>query len=107
MSSVITFIKALLKISRFFIDRVVGQVHEQIVEVAADRRLVNRSSKSCKTFFVYVYSQWLNACYKHIDPKVKLKSINQVGLVQVTLCYVVLIRLYPLKVSREEYPFSL
>jgi hypothetical protein len=27
--------------------------------------------------------------------------------VQVTLCYVVLIRLYPLKVSREEYPFSL
>lgn len=48
------------------------------------------SGKSCKAFPENEYSEWINSVDETVDSHVELEAINQVWLVHVTLCYILL-----------------
>jgi hypothetical protein len=97
----------LLEIFSFLIDSVIGEVHVQVAEVAADRRHVFRSREPSEALMVYENPQRRDRCEQNIDPQIKFKPINEVRLVKVALGNIVLIWLDPVVVASEEDAFSL
>lgn len=104
---IIVFSLVLLEIVCLFVYGVIGQVHKQIIEVGANRGHVLRCSKSGQTLLVYEDPERGHARDQHVHSQVKLKSIDQVGLVQVPLRYVVLLRIDPVIVARQKDALAL
>lgn len=80
-----------LKVIGIFIDRIVCQVHEQIVKVVLCWRLILSRGKSAKAITEQVNAQGIYAAKKHVNPQVKFKSVDQKRLMQVTLYHIVFI----------------
>ena len=59
--------RILHKLVALLIDRVISQVHTQVVQVAALRRHVVLSRKSGKTFLVNEDSQRYHRCDENVD----------------------------------------
>ena len=90
-----------------FIDSVVGQVHAQVAQVAPNWRHVLLSGKPRQTLLENKHSQRGNSSNQDVNPQVKLQVVNQVRLVHVSLGDIVLTRLHPVEVSRQENSFAL
>ena len=82
-------------------------MHVQVTKVATDWRHVLRSREPSKALMVYENPQRRDRCEQNVDPQIKFKPINEVGLVKVALGNVVLIWLKPVVVASEEDAFSL
>lgn len=89
------------------IDRIIGKMHAQVIQVAAHGAVVRLSSKSGKAFLVDEASERVHTCYQNINSEVKLQAINEVGLVQISLRDIVLTLYDPITIPRQEYTFAL
>ena len=79
------------KVLAVFVYCVICQMHKHIVQVLRTWCLVLISGKSSKSLFKHKYSQWINSCDQDINPQIKLKSINQIGFMQIPLHYTFII----------------
>lgn len=68
-----------------FVDRVVGQVHEEVLHIPRGRLLVGLRREASQSFLVDVDSQRVDTVDKHVDPQVVLQVVHQVRRVQVVL----------------------
>ena len=69
----------------FFVHCVVCQVHEPVIQILGPWGFIGFGRKSSQSFLIDEYSEGVDACYKHIDPQIKFKTIDEVGFVHVTL----------------------
>jgi hypothetical protein len=90
-----------------FVDRIVGQMHVQVIHVTIVWLLKGNGSESCQTFFVDVDSQRIHTGQIDIDPEIKLHSVNKVGLYYVSLDDTPLYRLELGEVFHQEDSSSL
>ena len=104
---VIIFALILLKGIGLLIDRVIRQMHKQIVQIAADRCNVLGRCEPRQSLFIQKNSQRRHTCQQHINTQIKLQSINQIGLMQIPLRNVVLLWINPIVVTGQEDPFAL
>ena len=94
---IILLILVLKELIVLFIDRIVGQMHIPVILV--DLLSVSLRGKSSQSLLVHIHLHWLVASYKHIDPKVKLVTVDQQrigdvftydrGLIHVHVIYVI------------------
>ena len=94
---IILLILVLKELIVLFIDRIVGQMHIPVILV--DLLSVSLRCKSSQSLLVHIHLHWLVASYKHIDPKVKLVTVDQQricdvftndrGLIHVHVIYVI------------------
>ena len=82
-------------------------MHEQVIQVWSDGRIVLRGCKSSKAFVVHENSQRRNASKININSEIELEAVNQVGLVEVALRDVVLVGIEPVVTSRQKNAFAL
>lgn len=67
-----------LIINKLFILFIEGEIGQMCVfRIFARRRIVLIDSKSCKTLVVNVNSPGVHTCYHYINSEIKLKSVNQ------------------------------
>ena len=86
----------------FFIDSIICQMHEHVLDIMVTWFLIWFCRKSGQTIFVYVHSQWIHTHEDHINTKIIFESVNQMGLVDVFLNdLTVLMWLYFVHVSSE------
>ena len=67
------------------VDRIIGQVHIQVVHVTSVGLTIWLCGKPRDAFFVDVDSQRVNAVEQHVNAEVVLEILDQVWLVQVLL----------------------
>lgn len=68
-----------------FVDSVVCEVHEDVLEVALQWAFVRDSSESGKSFFVYENSKGADTVDKDVDSKIELQAIDEKRFVEVPL----------------------
>ena len=79
------YILILDEVAGFFVDRVISQVHAQVVHIWRCRALILYSSETSKTILVNIDTQRWNPIHKDIYTKIKLETIDQVWLMHVPL----------------------
>ena len=67
------------------IDRIVGQVHKQVVHVASSWFAIRLRTKACQTLFVDVNTHRIASVEEHINSQIILEIVNQVWLIKVVL----------------------
>ena len=67
-----------------FVDRIVGQVREDVFQVT---RVVSFRCEASKTLVVDIQTQRVDASQGHIDPEVEFMAVYQHGVVDVLLDY--------------------
>jgi hypothetical protein len=90
-----------------FVDCIVRQMHAHIVQVVFVWTLVLFSGKPGHSTFVDEAPQWTNACDQHVDAQVKLEFVDEEGLVDVLLGYVVFSLHYPVGAPGQKDPVAL
>ena len=85
----ITF--TMIKHAWLFLDSVVGQVHIQVWQVVGIRFFIPDSTKPGKPVFEEIDPHRVDAVHQHIDPQIKLQSIDQVRVRDVLLHHIVLV----------------
>lgn len=73
------------------VDSVVGEVHEHIIHVLLRRCLVAFRTEASKALLKQVYSQWVHRENEDIQPAVELEVVNQQGILDVLLDYIVVL----------------
>ena len=74
-------------------------MHAQITKIATDRWNILFGRKASQTLLEEEYSDWNHRCDKYINPKVKLKVVNQIRFVQISLRNIVLTRHEEVEIS--------
>ena len=59
-----------------FIDGIIGQMYEIVLQVLFLCSLIVFCSETSQAFLVYVYSEWIAAIYKDIDPHIELQIVD-------------------------------
>lgn len=95
------------EILSILIDRIIGEVHEQVIQVRPDGRIVLWGCESGKAFVEHKNSERRNACKIDVNPQVELEAVNQVRLVEVSLGDVVFVLIEPVKISSQKNAFAL
>lgn len=106
-TSFVTNVRLLLilildKAVSFLVDGVVGQVHAQVVQIAAHGTQVLLCGKSGQALFVDEAAQGADARHQYIDTQVELESVYQVRLVEIALCNVMFALYQPVAVARQK-----
>ena len=92
MSLAATVRSCILNVARvLFVDRVVSEVHVRIFHIAIFGLFVRNCCKSGKALLKKVNSQRLHSIQQYVDPEIKLQPINQVGVLDVVLRYLVVL----------------
>ena len=73
------------KLIAFLVDGVVGEVHADILNVVLIRDNIAFSCKSGQSFMVEINSKRIDSSYEDIESEIKLQSIDEVGLADVSL----------------------
>ena len=89
-------------VARRLVDRIVRQVHVEVVEVVLIGGTVLTGRQATEPLIVEENSERVHAREEHIDAQVELELIDQEWLVEVPLHHVVLIRIEVLEVARQE-----
>lgn len=95
------------EILSILIDSIICEVHEQVIQVRSDGRIVLWCCKSSKALVEHKNSERRNACKIDVNPQVELEAINQVRLVEVALCDVMFVLIEPVKISSQKNAFAL
>ena len=82
---VLILILVLLKLTIELVNRVIRQVHVQVVEVGVIWWLIFFSSESSYPLFMNVDPKRVDPIEQNIDPKVEFEVVDQVRLVNVPL----------------------
>ena len=91
--SVVIHVVVLHEVARGLVDRVIGQVHEQIIQVCLRWACILLSGKASESLLEHEDSEWVNSIDQHVDSEVKLQVVDQVGLVHVALGHKLIARL--------------
>lgn len=89
------------------VNGVVGQMHTQVIQVAAHRTVVGLSSEPSKSFFVDEASERVYTRYQNINSEVKLQPINKVGLMKISLSNIMFTLHDPITIPSQKYTFAL
>ena len=90
------------------VNRIICQVHHHVVEITWPWLLVLFCCKTGETLLRNVCSQGINTSDQNVDAQVEFEPWYEVGLVEVSLSYKVLICiLHPVKAACEEDAFPL
>ena len=87
MSFIVQRILRVFKLAIVFVDSVVSEMNEHIVDVS----IVETTSfelfccKSHQSFVVKKYLQWVTTCYQHVQSYVKFQVINEVWFFKIFL----------------------
>ena len=60
-----------------FIYRVVGQMHEHILQIVLSWYFIRVCSKSGQSLIINVYAEGIDAVHKDVYSQIKFKTINQ------------------------------
>lgn len=91
-----------------FIYCVISQMHKEILTSTGTWLNVLLSGKTTEAITMHeCYKVWFYLCNKHINPEIKLSSINKVRLSLVLLYYMTLIFRYFINTSRKKDAFAL
>ena len=82
---VLVLVLILLKLTIELVNRVIRQVHVQVVEVGVIWWLIFFSSESCYPLLMNVDPKRVDSIEQDIDPKVEFEVVDQVWLVDVPL----------------------
>lgn len=82
-------------------------MHANIVNIVLIRSHICFSGKPAQTFPKYENAKRVDSSNKNIDSEVKFESIDEIGATEVPLYNAVLLRVYILQFSSEEYALSL
>ena len=82
----------LYEVCRSFVNSVVRQVHEDVIQVVLIWWFVFSGSHSTKTLFVEEDAKWVHSTQVNVDSQIKLKIVNKEWFVEVALHHIVLIR---------------
>jgi membrane-anchored glycerophosphoryl diester phosphodiesterase (GDPDase) len=82
---VLILVLVLLKFTIELVDRVIRQVHVQVVKVGVIWWLIFFSSESSYPLLMNVYPKRVDPIEQNVDPKVKFEVVDQVRLVDVPL----------------------
>lgn len=82
---VLILVLVLLKLTIELVNRVIRQVHVQVVEVGVIWWLIFFSSESCYPLLMNVDPKRVDSIEQDIDPKVEFEVVDQVRLVDVPL----------------------
>lgn len=96
-----------LEFGTCFVDRVICQVHVEVVEIALLWGLVLASGKPTKAFVVKIDPQRIYAAKHHVYSKIKFKFVDQKGFVHVSLHNIVPILFKVIQGPGEEYALAL
>ena len=99
MSSVF-ITRVLHEVLALLVDRVVGQMHAEVVEVAAEGRDVVLRREPRQALLVNEDAQRNDTSDQHIYAQIELQIVNEKWLVQVTLRNVMLANLHPIVIPR-------
>lgn len=99
--------RILHEVLTLLINGIIGQMHAQIVKVAADGCNVILSSKPRQAFVINIDAKWNDASDQHIYAKVELQIVDEKRLMKITLRHVVLARLKPFPVPSQEDSLAL
>lgn len=96
------------KFSTFLVYAVICQVLELVSDVATSRTLIWVSGKSGNTIIKEVDSHWVNAIKQDIQTQIKLKIINEKGIINIPLGYYLCFwALNAIERVNEVYSFTL
>lgn len=107
MPRIVVFPRVLLKIVSVLVYGVIGQMHKEVSKVTPDGGNILGRGETSQAFVVNKDPQRGHRRNQNVNAQIKLKTINQVRLVKVSLRDVVFIWLNPIVVSREENTFTL
>ena len=92
--------RVLHKVLALLVDRVVGQMHAEVVEVAAEGRDVVLRREPRQALLVNEDAQRNDTCDQHIYAQIELQIVNEEWFVQVALGDVMLANLHPIVIPR-------
>lgn len=101
----LTFIE--YKVGVVLIDSIVGEVHADILHVLLRGNYIGFGCETSEPFVVEINSQRVDTSQQHIDSKVKLQPLDEVGFMEVALHYIMFAWQYILDTAGEEDPFPL
>ena len=90
-----------------FVDRVVGQVHADVLHVVAGREDVGLGGETRKALFEDVDAERVDGGNEDVKPQVEFQVVDEVRFAHVPLDHIVLPRLQILQPPRQEYPLPL
>ena len=93
-NGIIVFILILHEFTGSLIDCVVGQMHEQVIQVIVIGRNVLVSCESRETFVVHVYPKRIHSTQENVDSEIEFKSLDKIGLVEVSLNDIVIVGIH-------------
>jgi membrane-anchored glycerophosphoryl diester phosphodiesterase (GDPDase) len=82
---VLILVLVLLKFTIELVDRVICQVHVQVVEVGVIWWLIFFCSKSCYPLLMNIDPKRVDPIEQNVDPEVEFEVVDQVRLVDVPL----------------------
>lgn len=100
--TIIVFILVLHELGTILVDRIVGQVHEQVFEVVILWGHIHLSSKPAEPFFIHINPQGINSAQEHVDSEIEFKSLNEEGFMEVPLDYIVVVRVHIIQRPSQE-----
>ena len=92
--------RVLHEVLALLVDRVVGQMHAEVVEVAAEGRDVVLRREPRQALLVNEDAQRNDTCDQHIYAQIELQIVNEEWFVQVALGDVMLANLHPIVIPR-------
>ena len=103
VAQVVLFAALVLNVvARRLVDRIVRQVHVEVVEVVLIGGTVLTSRQATEPLIVEKNSKRVHAREEHVNAQIKLELVDQEWLVEIPLHHVVLIRIEVLEVARQE-----
>ena len=87
-------------VARHLVDRVVRQVHVEVVEIVLVGRSILASGQSAKALLVEQDPERVDTAEQNVDPQVKLQLVDQEWLMQVALHNIVFIGIEVFQVAR-------
>ena len=100
MARIVCSAGVLHEVLALLVDRVVGQMHAEVVEVAAEGRDVILRREPRQALLVNEDAQRNDTCDQHIYAQIELQIVNEEWFVQVALGDVMLANLHPIVVPR-------
>ena len=100
MAGIVVYSRVLHEVLALLIDCVIGQMHAEVVEVAAEGRDVVLRREPRQALLVNKDAQWNDTSDEYVYAQVELQIVNQEWFVEVALCDVMLANLHPIVIPR-------
>lgn len=107
---ILLLVLVLLELIVKFVDSIVGEMHEEVIQIRAVRRLILFGSKPCNPLLMKVYPERIHSIEKSVNSQIELEIVHQIRSMKVSLHdtpFVFACLHYVLNISRQEDALAL